>query len=245
MIVKIKKGDILPFGEYELTDRSKLERAKKQLGLGASNREILIAYDKIAGRIVGPDRNVIEPQSLWIIETKRKIVKRLVKEKELKINSEYGKFIIQTNEVQWLLGLQILSRSLNPKDELKNDLEKLTLGALINTFRICAHASEEKVIKLLIGYNKARNALAHKMFTDEKLTPRECVSATRKGDQIIRYLKKSMRKGLQQLTVKSTDRINEFPEKFNKLVKMVKSLELKIQKLERFIKPLPRPLSKT
>jgi len=179
--------------------------------------------------------NVVEPQSLWIIETKHKIVKRLAKDRDLKTNSKYGRFIVQTNEVQLLLGLQILSRSPNPNDELKRNLERLTLGSLINTFRICAYATpdEERILNLLVKYNEARNALAHKMFTDKKLTPRECESIIKKGAQIIQYLKKSMKDMLQQLTVKNSDKLSEFPKQFNKLVRLVKTLEKRIAKLEK------------
>ncbi len=233
MKVKIKKGDILLPGEYELTDRSKLDRAKRDAGSSASGRDILIAYDKIAGRIVDPQGSVVQPQSLWRIEIKHKIVKRLVKGKELQTNSKYGEFIIQTNKVQWLLVLQILSRAPNPNDELKKVLEIFTFGPLISAFRICAYATseEEKIIDLLAKYKGARDALAHKMFTDRRLTPRECITAIKIGNKIIKYLTKNMKNTLK-LRIKGADKINEFPEKFNKLVKRVESLELKLKKVE-------------
>ncbi len=44
MKIKIKKNDYLPAGEYELTNRIKIERAKKTLKPSASKREIFFSY---------------------------------------------------------------------------------------------------------------------------------------------------------------------------------------------------------
>lgn len=236
MKIKIKNNDYLPVGEYELTNRSKLERAKKSLKGGASKREIFIAYDMLAGRIVDAYGNVTEPQSFWYLERKHKIVKRLVKQEEIKTNSKYGKFIIQTNKVQWLLGLLILSRSLNPNDKQKKYLEDLTLGVLISTYKLFAYntSSEDKLIVSLVKYNKARIAVAHKMFTDEKLTPGMCVSATKLGDKIIKDLTRNLKQKSNML--KKTDKISDFPKQYNKLVKQMKLLEKRIEKFEKSIK---------
>ncbi|MBI2030392.1 hypothetical protein HYT05_02110 [Candidatus Kaiserbacteria bacterium] len=69
MKIIIEKGDRLPVGEYELTNPQKLERAKATLASGASDRMVLVEYDKIGGRIV-KDHVVLSAQSLWNIEQK-------------------------------------------------------------------------------------------------------------------------------------------------------------------------------
>lgn len=67
MKVKIEKGDSLPEGEYELTDRVKLQNALGNLSYGRSEREKLLEYNRIGGRVV-KDGKVLPPQSLWKIE---------------------------------------------------------------------------------------------------------------------------------------------------------------------------------
>lgn len=69
MKVKIEQDRILPEGEYELTNPEKLERAKNKLPLGSTNNQILIEYDKIAGRVT-KNGIVLPAQSLWNIEKK-------------------------------------------------------------------------------------------------------------------------------------------------------------------------------
>lgn len=67
MRIRIDKNDSLPKGEYELTDRNKLERAKGKLPFGSSDRQILLEYDRIAGHLL-KDGVVLSPQSIWYIE---------------------------------------------------------------------------------------------------------------------------------------------------------------------------------
>lgn len=67
MKIKISENDNLPAGEYELTDRNKLENAKGNIGFGRSDRLVLLEYDRIAGR-VSKNGVVLPPQSLWNIE---------------------------------------------------------------------------------------------------------------------------------------------------------------------------------
>jgi len=77
MKVKINKNDVLPEGEYELTDRNKLENAKgnvNSFASPASDRQIIIEYDRIAGRIM-KNGKVLPPQSLFNLETNRSIEK--------------------------------------------------------------------------------------------------------------------------------------------------------------------------
>lgn len=64
MKVNIDKNDSLPEGEYELTDRTKLENARMNIPPPASDRRVLMEYDRIAGRVV-KDGAVLPPQSLW------------------------------------------------------------------------------------------------------------------------------------------------------------------------------------
>ena len=67
MKIKISKNDNLPEGEYELTGREKLENALGNLSYGRSDREKLLEYDRIGGRVV-KDGVVLPPQSLWKLE---------------------------------------------------------------------------------------------------------------------------------------------------------------------------------
>jgi len=67
MKVKIEKNDNLPEGEYELTGREKLENALGNVSYGRSDREKLLEYDRIGGRVV-KDGVVLPAQSLWKLE---------------------------------------------------------------------------------------------------------------------------------------------------------------------------------
>jgi hypothetical protein len=74
MKVQIEHNDYLPEGEYELTDRNKLENARGNLSSlsGVSNRQVLLEYDRIAGQIT-KNGEVLFPQTLWNIEKNRPI----------------------------------------------------------------------------------------------------------------------------------------------------------------------------
>lgn len=67
MKIIIKQDNILPDGEYELTNPTKLENAKNNIPFGSTDRQILIEYDRIAGRVTR-DGILLPPQSLWNIE---------------------------------------------------------------------------------------------------------------------------------------------------------------------------------
>jgi hypothetical protein len=67
MKIKIEKKDNLPDGEYELANKEKLENALGNLSYGRSDREKLLEYDRIGGRIV-KDGIVLPTQSLWKLE---------------------------------------------------------------------------------------------------------------------------------------------------------------------------------
>jgi hypothetical protein len=104
-------------------------------------------------------------------------------------NQKYGEFIIQTNRVQFYLTLLIQLRCFVVDDEFRKHLERSQFGQLIGYFNVCARDSSElKTVEGLRIYNESRNALAHKMFTDKKLSTKECVASIEVGDSLIRYL---------------------------------------------------------
>jgi len=72
MKVIISASDSLPAGEYELTNREKLERAKNSIPFPKNERRILIEYDRLAGQII-KDGKTLSPQSLWNVEKNRTI----------------------------------------------------------------------------------------------------------------------------------------------------------------------------
>lgn len=112
-------------------------------------------------------------------------------------NSKYGEFIIQTNSVQfhlvWLIRRRTRSGLISKK--LIKYLEGLTLGNLINYFRICAQDSTElSLADDLELYSNKRNKLAHKMYTENKLTITECVSSMRLGKNLLSKLEMLIKK---------------------------------------------------
>jgi len=70
MIIDIKNDKSLPAGRYVLQNPNKVERVKNSLPSSASERDILIEYDKIGGLIVKDDSK-LSPQTLWNIEKQR------------------------------------------------------------------------------------------------------------------------------------------------------------------------------
>ncbi|MFH1402285.1 MAG: hypothetical protein ABIG87_01520 [Patescibacteria group bacterium] len=70
-IVKIKKSDRLPFGEYTLVYSPKIKRVEDKFGKFVSDRNFLIEYDKIGGWIKDQDGNKIEMHTFWNIEKER------------------------------------------------------------------------------------------------------------------------------------------------------------------------------
>ena len=122
-------------------------------------------------------------------ENKAELVRLMVKEMAVRANSKYGKFIIQSNEVQRTLTLLVAYRSYNPTKKIKEKLERLELGSLIECFRVSLKNQPELVLYgSLKKYQDARNALAHKMYTKDRLTVQECEKAISLGDAIIRHI---------------------------------------------------------
>jgi hypothetical protein len=69
MQIEIFKDDYLPAGKYSLNNLSKSVRAMESLTVGSSDRDFLIAYDKIGGLIVDVDSGVKLPvHTFWNIE---------------------------------------------------------------------------------------------------------------------------------------------------------------------------------
>ena len=69
------------------------------------------------------------------------------------------------------------------------------------------------------------------MFTAKKLTPRGCESAVKSGNKIVKYLIDALKEKPNML--KGSDKVSDFPKQFNKLVRLVKSLEKRLAKLEK------------
>lgn len=128
-------------------------------------------------------------------DSTEKLAKQMAEQQAERIliyeNSKYGKFIIQTNEVQFYLIHIILLRSSVPNKKFWTYLEELTLGSLIGCFHVAAKNQPEVIlVNQLEKYNKSRNKLAHKMFTDKKLTEEECESSIQVGEKMLANLKR-------------------------------------------------------
>jgi len=126
-------------------------------------------------------------------EVRRKLIDELVKKQKELNNSKYGELIIQANEVQWYLTNLVWARASCPTKKFKKYLERLELGSLIECFNICVKIPKEKeLLEALKDYKKSRNTLAHKMFTSEKLTVKDCRESIEVGNLIIKILKLSL-----------------------------------------------------
>jgi len=122
---------------------------------------------------------------------KKLLAERWDKQTRILRDSKYGQFIIQTNEVQVYLYCLILLRAPFIRKEFVNRLERITLGNLINYFRICVKNSvEASLVDDLEIYNNKRNALAHKMYTNKKLTEKDCESSIKLGEKLLTELRK-------------------------------------------------------
>jgi hypothetical protein len=116
-------------------------------------------------------------------------------------NSKYGQFIIQTNEVQFYLNLVVLLRTYAPNKKIRDYLERLELGNLIGCFRICTkNPTELALADALNNYKDSRNALAHKMFTNRKLTVKECELSIELGKELLIGLKRIIKEGINLKT---------------------------------------------
>jgi len=153
-------------------------------------------YSELAGLIrdgemVNRDK---EQRAREYVKQKNIIVERLVSDELIKRNSKYGELIIQANEVQFFLTTLISLRSFTQTKKIKDRLERAQMGQLIHQLEICAkNQTEADLATSLEKYKEARDALAHKMFSVEKLTPQECEGAIELGRQILEMLKHAIK----------------------------------------------------
>jgi len=121
---------------------------------------------------------------------KRRLIDTIITQQKDIRNRKYGELIIQSNEIQLYLILYIKLTAIKINKKLSKDIEKATLGSLINYYQLCIKTEEEKsLVKGLSMYNESRNSLAHKMFTEKKLTDRECEISIELGDTLLIMLK--------------------------------------------------------
>lgn len=196
--------------------------------------QVLERYEALGGlvkegQMVNKDK---ESRAREYIKSREKIVEEISEGDRILKNSKYGEFIVQTNYVQFYLAKLIFLRSFERTEDFKNKLERLTMGPLIDYLNVCAETKLDiDLANNLKKYKTRRDALAHKMFTAKKLTPKECENAIRLGNKIIEYLEESLKQ--KNNMIKGTDKISDFPKQYNKLVKQVESLEKRIEKLEK------------
>jgi len=119
-----------------------------------------------------------------------KVIRRKINYYHILRNSKYGEFIIQTNEVQYFLILLIRLKINFFNNKLEKYLEELTLGKLMKLFEVFISSQKElSLLKNFVLYNQLRNKLAHKMYTEKKLTEKECELAIKLGENILVELK--------------------------------------------------------
>jgi len=141
----------------------------------------------------------MKKKNIAIERVKKALVEQKIKQMHIHLNSKYGQFIIQTNNVQSLLFLLILSRTVLLSKRLIKYLERLTLGNLINCFRInTKNPVELSLIDSLDIYNGARNALVHKMYTKQALTERDCELSIKLGEELLIELKALIRESMNK-----------------------------------------------
>ncbi len=132
-------------------------------------------------------------------ETRKKFVQFIIKNQRIRDNSKYGEFIIQTNEVQLWLSFIILIRTTHRTKQLKNNLENAEFGKLIGYFLVCLKTTDLNLLKTLNTYKTDRNALAHKMFTNKKLTVKQCEKAIELGNELLKLLKNMVNLELKEI----------------------------------------------
>jgi len=200
-------------------------------------KEILERYEALGGlvrdgQMVNKDK---ESRAREYIKSRTKIIDQISEGARTLKDAKYGRFIIQTNLVQFYLAKLIYLRSFDQSNELESRLEGLTMGPLIGYLTVCAHTRLDlKLVNDLKKYKKRRDAVAHKMFTVKKLTPKECELATKQGVKIIKYLEESLKQ--KSYMIKESDKLSDFPNQFNKLAKEVAILRNKVSKIEKTAK---------
>lgn len=123
----------------------------------------------------------------------KELVEILVNKERMEQNSKYGEFIVQTNEIQFYLVLLVLYRAPWVGKNFKKLLERSTFDNLINYFTLTAQTRVERSLTITLkNYKDSRNALAHKIFTNEKLTVKECENSIELGHELLRTMKNIM-----------------------------------------------------
>jgi hypothetical protein len=208
---------------------------------------VLQRYKELAGlvrggQMVNKDK---EHRAREYVRERKKYIEQVLKENSIRDNATYGKFILQTNKVQYYLAKLIFLRSFEPHKSFEKYLERLQLGQLISYMNICARTKlDMDLLSKLTNYKDRRDALAHKMFTSKKLTVSECEQAIKQGDIIIKYLIEALQ-NTQKIMIKGTDKISDFPNQFNKLVQLVESPEKRVRELEQEKKTKKKQSSKS
>lgn len=106
-------------------------------------------------------------------------------------NEIFGKFILQTNEVQTTLAIAVLLYSSLPDKKYSKFLSEITLGNLIFMFQACMERTAEikKLLSMLKDYNKPRRMIAHKMYLSERrLSQKDAEQAMKIGKDILKIL---------------------------------------------------------
>ena|SRR3989344_2629599 len=113
-------------------------------------------------------------------------------------NETFGKFILQTNEVQVTLAIAVFLQSSFPDKKYSEFLfERAELGTLVNMFHACAEKTTEMrgLLSALKEYNKNRIKIAHKMYLSEKrLNQKDADRTIKKGKDILETLDKLIKK---------------------------------------------------
>jgi hypothetical protein len=160
MKVLIDKSDILPEGEYELTDARKLENAKGNIPFPQSGRRILVEYDRIGGRLL-KDNEVLPPQSVWKAEQihEQRAIETFTDEELQTIircaeNTDISGSLYQRASNEWKLRQDLKLLKTNTREKWRHDY--LPMGYPQDCSddqirQVIQDLSEEKSIKLLNG----------------------------------------------------------------------------------------------
>jgi len=84
--------------------------------------------------------------------------------------NEFKRFLVQQNLIQYqLISLVKMSSGIKDDDLLDWLENKVTLGSLINIYKICAHNTDKEMqlVKKLKNYNTKRNNIMHKLMQEK------------------------------------------------------------------------------
>jgi hypothetical protein len=83
---------------------------------------------------------------------------------------EFRRFLVQQNLIQYqLISLVKMSSGIIDSDFCNWVENKVTLGSLINIYKICAHNTDKEIqlVKKLKNYNTKRNNIIHKLMQEK------------------------------------------------------------------------------